>query len=223
MIQKFKKITALVLSTILILGVSAIVAVQSSARQSIVPVTREAQAVDTIELAGKKVNAYYGFSGKYHCAELVMRFYSSVFGVRVNNLYSPYSTPTASKGAFRAVKNPRVGDIVRFSDRTHWALVKSVGKNSVTIIEQNWSYYSGGSKVCAVGRTISKNAHTFFHYTGYDKVIQKIAKKAISARLTEIEDNKKLQELEKNAEFEQNAMPSISFAEDKFLREILES
>ena len=157
MIQKFKKITALVLSTILILGVSAIVAVQSSARQSIVPVTREAQAVDTIELAGKKVNAYYGFSGKYHCAELVMRFYSSVFGVRVNNLYSPYSTPTASKGAFRAVKNPRVGDIVRFSDRTHWALVKSVGKNSVTIIEQNWSYYSGGSKVCAVGRTISKN------------------------------------------------------------------
>lgn len=223
MIKKFKKITALVLSTILILGVSAIVAVQSSARQSIVPVTREAQAVDTIELAGKKVNAYYGFSGKYHCAELVMRFYSSVFGVRVNNLYSPYSTPTASKGAFRAVKNPRVGDIVRFSDRTHWALVKSVGKNSVIIIEQNWSYYSGGSKVCAVGRTISKNSHTFFHYTDYDKVIQKIAKKAISARLTEIEDNKKLRELEKNAEFEQNAMPSISFAEDKFLREMLES
>ncbi len=133
------------------------------------------QAVDSIEYNGVKVSALYP---GYQCAELVMRFYTEVYGFNVFNLYSSGSVPVGSGGEkFLSTREPRKGDIVRFQDRTHWALVKNVSKNgTVTIIEQNWNM--GG--YVPVNRTVHKNdyAVTFFTYEGYYNAEQDAAEAA---------------------------------------------
>lgn len=214
MLKKLNKLPAVIISVIIAVLVSMITVLSCTASsEKTVKITSEKQAVDSVSVAGVKVDAYYGFTGQYHCAEFVMRFYKEVFGVTVNNLYSSYSTPTSSKGSFAVTKKPVVGDIVRFSDRTHWALVKEVkGDGTVVIAEQNWSYYSGGNKVCTVGRKISVNSsYTFFHYSGYDKKVKAYEKKQIEKRLTKVEDNDKLSELEKQAQFEKDVNEKLFF------------
>ena len=122
------------------------------------------QEVDYISFNGKDIPAIYP---GYQCAELVMRFYSEVYGFNVFNLYSSYSTPVGSNGEkFTATREPRKGDIVRFQDRTHWALVKDVDADgTVTLIEQNWNM--GG--YVPINRTVDKDDEivTFFTYEGY--------------------------------------------------------
>ena len=60
----------------------------------------------------------------------------------------------SGNGYFYEVSTPQVGDIVHdTTETTHWAIVKAVNGNKVTLIEQNSWWFS---KTCAnVGRTVN--------------------------------------------------------------------
>lgn len=135
------------------------------------------QTVDTIRFNGVTVEAKYAPGGgygssEYSCAALVMKFYKAVYGFDVWNLSSSAATPTCSNGeSFTQTTTPRVGDIVRFQDRTHWALVKAVNGSTVTLIEQNWGYYASGGYVAAVNRTVELGDAqvSYFTYSAYGR------------------------------------------------------
>ncbi|MBQ9865400.1 MAG: hypothetical protein IJM34_00105 [Lachnospiraceae bacterium] len=103
-----------------------------------VKITYDGQAIDSITVNGKTVQAIYvtlatrnkinvGTDTTYSCAAFVKRFYSQVYGVDVYNLSGPSYTPKSSNGgSFVQVSSPQIGDIVRDNEGTHWAIVKSV-------------------------------------------------------------------------------------------------
>ena len=162
-----KNILKAVITLILTISIVSSIAISASAEVQYgdsVALTGGYQEVDYIEFNYKKIPALYP---GYQCAELVMRFYSEVYGFNVFNLYSSYSTPVGSNGEqFISTREPRIGDIVRFQDRTHWALVKSVDDDgTVTLIEQNWNM--GG--YVPINRAVDKNDEsvTFFTYENY--------------------------------------------------------
>lgn len=106
-----------------------------------------------------------GSDSTYSCAAYIKRYYKEEHGVSVNNLFSG-RTPNASKGDFRSVKKPQVGDIVSCSSTSgsnHWAIVKKINSNNtVTLIEQNWKWSQGGQTLCKVNRTISVPSGKYF-------------------------------------------------------------
>lgn len=172
------RIKRMIPSTFIVLILSILLSVASAASAGggeTVHVTYTGQAVDTITFNGVSVDAKYSLGGgygssEYSCAALIMRFYKEVYGFDVWNLSSSAATPTCSNGeSFTKTDTPRVGDIVRFQDRTHWALVKEVEGDTVTLIEQNWGYYSGGGYVAAVNRivTVGDAQVSFFTYSAY--------------------------------------------------------
>ena len=171
----------------------SILAAASAGGGSTVAVSFTGQTVDTIRFGSVTVEAKYSLGGgygnsEYSCAALVMKFYKAVYGIDVWNLSSSGSVPTASNGvAFTQTSSPRVGDIVRFQDRTHWALVKAVNGNTVTLIEQNWGYYSGGGYVAAVNRTVTLGDSQvgYFTYAAYGETTEKQAKEAEAAKAPE--------------------------------------
>lgn len=99
-----------------------------------------------------------GSDSTYSCAAYIKRYYKQEVGVTVNNLFKG-RTPNSSKGSFRSVTKPQVGDIVACSSTSgsnHWAIVKKINSNkTVTLIEQNWKWSQGGQTLCKVNRTIS--------------------------------------------------------------------
>lgn len=169
-----KQIFTCLLALILILTLT-VISFASVSGGSLVAVAKTGQVVDTIQFDGITVPAKYSLGGgygssEYSCAALVMRFYKMVYGFDVWNLSSSYATPTCSNGEhFTLTSTPRVGDIVRFQDRTHWALVKSVNGSTVTIIEQNWAYYSSQGYVTPINRTVEAGDSqvSFFTYSAY--------------------------------------------------------
>ena len=177
-----KTISSLCITLIMSVFIS-VMAAASAGGGSTVGVSFTGQTVDTIRFGSVTVEAKYSLGGgygnsEYSCAALVMKFYKAVYGIDVWNLSSSGAVPTASNGvAFTQTASPRVGDIVRFQDRTHWALVKAVNGNTVTLIEQNWGYYSGGGYVAAVGRTITLGDPqvSYFTYASYGETLEKQA------------------------------------------------
>lgn len=106
-----------------------------------VPLTGTPITVDSITLYGVTVTAdFRGDEGPYNddnyyvCNALVRRFYKEVFGVKVT--YSS-NGPVADSGSFRETRDPKVGDIIYYSDGTHVALVKERNGNQVLSIQQN--------------------------------------------------------------------------------------
>lgn len=174
--SKLKKTISIISILIILSIVLAVFAAATVGGGSTKAVSYTGQTVDTISFNGVTVGAKYALGGgygssPYSCAALVMKFYKAVYGFDVWNLSSSSATPTCSNGEhFSKTNTPRVGDIVRFQDRTHWALVKSVKGGVVTIIEQNWGYYSSRGYVAAVNRTvgIGDSQVSFFTYSGYD-------------------------------------------------------
>ena len=136
-----------------------------------VGITSNGQVVDSITVNGKKVDAMYAPRGNvsnydtdqtYCCAAFVKRFYKNVFGVDVWNLY-PGNTPEVSSGSFTKTTTPKVGDIA--GNYEHWAIVKSVSGDKVTVIEQNaWS----SDFTCAkVGRGLySDSGYWYWRWSG---------------------------------------------------------
>ena len=129
-----------------------------------IKVTYPGQVVDSITFNGVTVDSIYAphntiyqyFSNTtYCCAAFVTKFYSKVYGIRVGNLLKDGGGPVVSgNGYFYEVSTPQVGDIVHdTTETTHWAIVKAVNGNKVTLIEQNSWWFS---KTCAnVGRTVN--------------------------------------------------------------------
>ncbi len=165
----FTLILAVLLST-------AAIAFASVSGGTTVSITHTGQVVDTIEFNGHKIGAKYSLGGgygssDYSCAAFVMRFYKTVYGFDVWNLSSCYSTPVCSNAkTFNQTNSPRIGDIVRFQDRTHWALVKSVEGDKVTLIEQNWGMYTSGGYCAPINRTVKvgDSQVSFFTYSAYE-------------------------------------------------------
>ena len=141
-----------------------------------VEITQNAQVVDSMTFQNVLVEAIYApkenvsnynSDTTYCCAALVKRFYSSVYGVTVYNLLSPTSTPLVTSGSFSAVSSPQVGDIVRFTNYTHWAIVKEIDKSgNITLLEQNvWSgNYALVERVIAAEERDSGD-YTYFRYS----------------------------------------------------------
>ena len=172
---KFRKLiitSALALAVILSTVLTASASVSGG---TAVSVTHTGQVVDTITFDGKTIGAKYALGGgygtsEYSCAAFVMRFYKEVYGFDVWNLSSSGSTPVCSNGeTFSKTESPRVGDIVRFQDRTHWALVKSVDGDKVTLIEQNWGMYTSDGYCAPINRTVKvgDSQVSFFTYSAY--------------------------------------------------------
>ena len=141
-----------------------------------VEITTDGQVVDSILYNNILTQAIYtpkenvtnyNTDTTYCCAALVKRFYSNVFNVTVYGLLSTSSTPIVTKGSFYEVQSPKAGDIVRFNNYTHWAIIKKIDSSgNITLLEQNvWS----GTQAL-VGRVIGADevhngAYTYFRYS----------------------------------------------------------
>ena len=138
-----------------------------------VPIKESGQVVDSITMNGKTVKALYAprnsisdydSNSTYCCAAFVKRFYSSVYGVDVWNLY-PGNQPSVSSGSFYKTDSPKPGDIAANSG--HWAIVKSVSGGAVKVVEQNcWNtkYTSA-----MTGRTLySGSGYWYWRWSGAD-------------------------------------------------------
>ncbi len=136
-------------------------------KEKILTITKEGFVADSFN----GVDALYrkgrsdGSSATYSCAAYIKRYYKEVYGVSVNNLLSG-RTPLSSKGTFKQVKTPQVGDVVAClstGSSNHWAIVKQVNDdNTVTLIEQNWKWSQGGQTVSKINRRISISSGKFY-------------------------------------------------------------
>lgn len=107
-------------------------------------------------------------TGTYCCAQYVKNFYSAVYGASLFNLL-PNQTPINSNtgSALVQVDSPQPGDIGyqnTSSGLWHWFIVKSVNKDTATIIEQNWKWNEGGSTYTCINRTVSPSTVSSLKY-----------------------------------------------------------
>jgi hypothetical protein len=139
---------------------------------TLITLTQPEQVLDSITYQGITVDAIYtnaahsGSDPIYSCAAFVKKFYQQIYGVNVYNLHSSVSTPLVydDKGSFMITETPQVGDIVRDNVRTHWAIVKEVTEDTVTIIQQNYRTGTMAWTDCTVDR--KGTGYTFFTYSG---------------------------------------------------------
>ncbi len=137
-----------------------------------VPITTNNQVIDSITYNGKTINAIYPLikpentDETYACFAYIMKFYKTVYGITAYNMWGPSYTPLASSGSFSKTTNPRVGDIVRFQNYTHWAIVKSIDETgTVTVIQQNVRW--NGSAPVGAYINVNDDDVTYFTYSGY--------------------------------------------------------
>mgnify|MGYP000161032645 FL=1 len=130
-------------------------------------------AVDSITVNGVTVEALYAPYGSgtdtdttYSCAAFVKRFYSQVYGRDVYNLNTTTSTPLIDQGSFSKTNSPKVGDILRDDKSVHWAIVKEVNGDTITVIQQN--AWNGAYDKAWVGATVDvdDSRYTFFRWSG---------------------------------------------------------
>lgn len=139
---------------------------------TLVTLTQPEQVLDSITYQGITVDAIYtnaahsGSDPIYSCAAFVKKFYLQIYGIDVYNLHSSASTPLVydNKGSFMITETPQVGDIVRDNARTHWAIVKEVSEDTVSIIQQNYRTGTMAWTGCTVDR--KGTGYTFFTYSG---------------------------------------------------------
>lgn len=96
----------------------------------------------------------------------VKRFYKNVYGVTCYNINIVNDKPTVEKSghtvSLKKVTTPKAGDMMQTKTYSHVAIVKSVTGNTVTLIEQNWSYISGEYRYAKINRTISTSDAYFY-------------------------------------------------------------
>lgn len=147
---------------------------------TLVTLIQQGQVLDTITYLGVTVDAVYtngphsGSDPVYSCAAFVKKFYEQVYGIGVYNLHSTKSTPLVyhNKGSFSITEQPQIGDIVRDNNRTHWAIVKAVSEDTITLIQQNYRSGTMAWVDCTVNRKDS--GHSFFTYSGRIEDVPKI-------------------------------------------------
>lgn len=136
-------------------------------------VSIDSGVVDSITVNGVTVEALYrpydvsmNKDATYSCAAFVKRFYNDIYGMNVYNLMETTSTPQMDGGSFEVVSAPQVGDIIRDNVSVHWAIVKEVNGNTVTVIQQN--AWNEEHTAAWVGATIENGdpRYTFFRAAG---------------------------------------------------------
>ena len=145
----------------------------SAAMKSVTPIalTQPGQVIDSITYNGITVEALYSnesylnSDATYSCAAFIKKFYLAVYGVSVYNLMSSESIPMVydNKGSFAVTGQPQVGDIVRDNARTHWAIVKSISGNTLTVIQQNYKSAVTAWTDCTIELTDTR--YTYFTYS----------------------------------------------------------
>ncbi len=147
-------------------GVSSLSSAKSGMDASIsydrVAVTYYKQIVDTYN----NVPAYYEpkTSGSdFQCSEYITRYYKTVYG--------------SSLKGFKVTTSPKPGDYIyataeqRGKSYGHYAVIKSVNGSQLTLIEQNWSWYSGSTVYAAKNRVIPYGGQYAGTYTVYTPVV----------------------------------------------------
>lgn len=160
----------LLFSMIVSINTTDVLAAQNNG--TLITLIQPEQVLDSITYQGITVDAIYtnaahsGSDPIYSCAAFVKKFYQQVYGIGVYNLHSSVSTPLIydNKGSFMVTEQPQVGDIVRDNARTHWAIVKEVTEDTVTIIQQNYRTGTMAWTGCTVDR--KGTGYTFFTYSG---------------------------------------------------------
>lgn len=153
-----KRVLSLALALVLTLAAFPILSLSAfAASGQNVQITYEGQIVDTFNgVPAKYIPGYKNSDeGPYSCAAYVKSYYSTIYGVSVSNLKSGRTPLAAEKGySFKQISSGVVtGDIVRMPG--HWAIVKSVSGNTLTLIEQNWKWMSNNKTYASVNRTVT--------------------------------------------------------------------
>jgi hypothetical protein len=156
----------------MIVGINTTDVLAAQNNGTLITLIQPEQVLDSITYQGITVDAIYtnaahsGSDPIYSCAAFVKKFYQQIYGINVYNLHSTVSTPLVydDKGSFMITETPQVGDIVRDNARTHWAIVKEVSEDTVTIIQQNYRTGSMAWTGCTVDR--KGTGYTFFTYSG---------------------------------------------------------
>ena len=127
-----------------------------------VRITSYGQTVDSLDGVAAKYIPGTGNSntGTYSCAGYVKAYYKAVYGVDVSGLTTGSTPKTSAAGrSFQRITSGfQVGDIVYMTNSRgsgHWAIAKAVSGNSITLIEQNWKWSSGGSTYASVNRVVT--------------------------------------------------------------------
>ena len=86
-----------------------------------------------------------GSDSTYGCHAYVIRYYQTVYGKTVYNLFHA-QTPMAYGDSFVQVTTPQLGDICAQikSSSNHWSIVKSVAGTTVSVIDQNNKWVASG-------------------------------------------------------------------------------
>ena len=155
------------LGVLLFFSVVFSIRVMAALPQELVAITQNNQLVDTFN----GVEARYALSNGdgdtfYSCAAFVKRYYLTVYGIDVYNLFSG-STPLVSgnNGSFSVTSSPEPGDIG--STPGHWFIIKEVnGDGTYTLIEQNYKFTSNGTIYTYKNRHIAASSVTVFRWSG---------------------------------------------------------
>ncbi|MBQ3055103.1 MAG: InlB B-repeat-containing protein [Oscillospiraceae bacterium] len=136
-----------------------------------VKITYNGQVVDSF--AG--VDAIYATLGSYNnvdtnatysCAAFLKKFCSTLWGVTIYNINTVNAAPSVSKSGhsvyLKTVSSPRPGDIMQTKNYGHVAVVKSVSGSNAILIEQNWSYNSGGYRYARKERSVPISSVYFY-------------------------------------------------------------
>jgi len=135
-------------------------AFSASAKTKDIVITKTNFVLDTFN----GVDALYrpgsgdGSNATYSCAAYVKKYYKSVYGVTVNNLFGSGTPNVEGSDYVVKVKKAQPGDIV--CERTdhgtyHWSIVKEVySDGSFLVIEQNYKWTSGGTTYARTGRVL---------------------------------------------------------------------
>lgn len=120
---------------------------------------------DTMTYNGITTNALFPksstmYSGKYDsdstysCASLPVRFFKN-YGISIRIPGSGAPSVLDGSGDFIQVTKPQIGDVLR-KPGVHWAIVKSVNGNTITVFEQNYWWNNNGTWKAGKNRTISQ-------------------------------------------------------------------
>lgn len=179
--NKVKRILCGLCSMILLGGSWQTVPVMADMGNGSFVAVNDSVAVDSITVNGVTVEALYrpydsscDTDTTYSCAALVKRFYEQVYGKNVYGLERIDSVPLMDGGQFVQTTEPKVGDILRDNHSVHWAIVKEISGNTITLIQQN--AWNRAYTNAWVGATVEKgdSRYSFFTWDGNAGEVQSV-------------------------------------------------
>ena len=134
--------------------------------ESVVAIIKDGQVTDSFCGVNAEYITTQSDTGAYSCAGYIKKFYATVFGANVYQINTYDGPPLVSMNghtvSLKQVSAPKPGDIMQNTDRTHVAVVKHVSGTTVTLIEQNYKWTSGGKIYARVNRTIDSQSAYFY-------------------------------------------------------------